>query len=142
MVFAEATGLKCHVVCGIICYVGDRPALPILLEGLKRLEYRGYDSAGLAVIEEGGVICRKSVGKIQALESKLVGTGWQGTAGLAQTRWATHGKPSLENAHPHADCEEAIARIAVSGAWAWIRTPTWWPTERPWGRRHPGGSSR
>ncbi len=108
MVFAEATGLKCHVVCGIICYVGDRPAIPILLEGLKRLEYRGYDSAGLAVVEEGGVICRKSVGKIRVLESELGGASWQGTAGLAHTRWATHGKPSLENAHPQADCEEAI----------------------------------
>jgi len=95
-------------VCGIICYIGKRVAAPILLEGLKRLEYRGYDSAGLAVIEKSGVVCQRSVGKIGALESELAGADWQGTSGLAHTRWATHGSPTLENAHPHCDCKKTI----------------------------------
>lgn len=95
-------------MCGIICYSGKRPALPVLLEGLQRLEYRGYDSSGLAIAVNGGVACRKAVGKIRALESELTGTQLRGGVGIAHTRWATHGKPSVENAHPQYDCKERI----------------------------------
>ena len=95
-------------MCGIVCYVGNRPAVPILLDGLKRLEYRGYDSSGLAVFENGDIPCQKEVGKIAALQAKLLEQTWQGTGGIAHTRWATHGQPSVENAHPHCDCQGRI----------------------------------
>ncbi len=95
-------------MCGIICYVGNRPAVPILLDGLRRLEYRGYDSSGLAVFENGGIPCRKEVGKIAALQAKLLEQTWQAVGGIAHTRWATHGQPSVENAHPHCDCQGRI----------------------------------
>ncbi len=95
-------------MCGIVCYIGNRPAVPILLDGLRRLEYRGYDSSGLAVFENGGIPCRKEVGKIVALQAKLLEETWQGAGGIAHTRWATHGKPSVENAHPHCDCQGRI----------------------------------
>ena len=95
-------------MCGIICYLGRRPALPILLEGLKRLEYRGYDSSGLAVLDSGGIRSHKAVGKIRELESQLILSEWQSRGGIAHTRWATHGEPSIENAHPHSDCGNRI----------------------------------
>ncbi|MCZ6876913.1 MAG: glutamine--fructose-6-phosphate transaminase (isomerizing) [Acidobacteria bacterium] len=95
-------------MCGILCYLGKRPALPILLEGLRKLEYRGYDSSGVAIMEGGEVFCQKAVGKIQALEANLAGVTWQGSGGIAHTRWATHGRPSVENAHPQKDCREKI----------------------------------
>ncbi len=95
-------------MCGIICYLGKRQAVPILLEGLKRLEYRGYDSSGLAVFENGTVYCQKAVGKIRVLESQLSKRQWDTFGGIAHTRWATHGTPSLNNAHPHTDCRERI----------------------------------
>ncbi|MFB3816311.1 MAG: glutamine--fructose-6-phosphate transaminase (isomerizing) [Candidatus Methylomirabilales bacterium] len=91
-------------MCGIVGYIGDKKAVPILLEGLKRLEYRGYDSAGLAVLEEGRLIIRRSVGKIKELENAVWGANLGGTVGLGHTRWATHGRPTEENAHPHTDC--------------------------------------
>ncbi len=89
-------------MCGIVGHVGSRPSAPILLEGLKRLEYRGYDSAGLAAVEGGAVRVIRSVGKLSALEEKLRGTELRATLGIGHTRWATHGRPSEENAHPHA----------------------------------------
>ena len=95
-------------MCGILCYLGKREALPILLEGLRKLEYRGYDSSGLALARNGEVFCQKAVGKIQALENSLAGVQWKGSSGIAHTRWATHGKPSAANAHPQADCGEQI----------------------------------
>lgn len=95
-------------MCGIIAYVGSRSAVPILIDGLRRLEYRGYDSAGIAVADCGNVLSIKSVGKIINLESKISGTKISGKLGIAHTRWATHGKPSELNAHPHSDCEEKI----------------------------------
>ena len=95
-------------MCGIICYVGREPAMPVLLDGLKRLEYRGYDSSGLAVFQNGGIYCHKVAGKVSLLESKLNGTQLQSTAGIAHTRWATHGQPSVANAHPHSDCQNRI----------------------------------
>jgi len=99
-------------MCGIVCYTGKQNATPILLEGLKRLEYRGYDSAGLAVInsKKGIASVVKSVGKVVELEKKIKSEN-VGTYGIAHTRWATHGKPSIENAHPHTDCTEKIMVI-------------------------------
>ena len=91
-------------MCGIVCYIGEQPALPILLEGLRRLEYRGYDSAGLTIVGNGSTHHRRAIGKIQQLEKQLDGKDLEGTAGIAHTRWATHGKPSIENAHPQVDC--------------------------------------
>src|SRR5439155_521730 len=90
-------------MCGIVGYVGHRNCLPILIEGLKRLEYRGYDSAGIAVQMNGAVKVAKAAGKIRVLESKLERETISGTAGIAHTRWATHGEPNDVNAHPHFD---------------------------------------
>jgi glucosamine--fructose-6-phosphate aminotransferase (isomerizing) len=90
-------------MCGIVGYIGNRPALPILIEGLKKLEYRGYDSAGIAVIQEGEARIAKSVGRMTNLESKVGDEVARGQIGIGHTRWATHGKPSDANAHPHAD---------------------------------------
>ena len=98
-------------MCGIVGYVGDKQAAPILLEGLRRLEYRGYDSAGLAVAGGAGLSVLRSVGKLGALEGRLTQTPLLGSAGLGHTRWATHGPPSEANAHPHADCSGAVAVV-------------------------------
>lgn len=87
-------------MCGIMGYVGERPAQPFLIEGLKRLAYRGYDSCGIATFEDGEVAIRKVLGKVLSLESLLAEQPTQGTLGFGHTRWATHGKPSLLNAHP------------------------------------------
>ncbi len=88
-------------MCGIVGYVGDEQAAPILLDGLRRLEYRGYDSAGVAVHEEGGIEIVRAVGKLRNLETALSERGLRGTVGIGHTRWATHGRPSEVNAHPH-----------------------------------------
>lgn len=92
-------------MCGIIGYIGKNKALPVLIEGLKRLEYRGYDSAGIAVYDNNEVKCAKAVGKIKELEKKLKTEVMTGSLGIAHTRWATHGAPSEINAHPHSDCK-------------------------------------
>jgi len=98
-------------MCGIVGYVGPRKAVPVLMDGLKRLEYRGYDSAGVAVIVGGRLVVKKAAGKIAALESHL-GADVQGaTTGMAHTRWATHGAPTSKNAHPHGDCAGNIAVV-------------------------------
>ena len=94
-------------MCGIVGYVGQREALPLLLDSLKRLEYRGYDSAGVAVLENGGVVIQKNKGFIADLEGILRAS--PAVTGLAHTRWATHGKPSRENAHPFLDCSGKLA---------------------------------
>ncbi|MDD5083787.1 MAG: glutamine--fructose-6-phosphate transaminase (isomerizing) [Candidatus Moranbacteria bacterium] len=91
-------------MCGIIGYIGKRNAKDFLIEGLRRLEYRGYDSAGMAVMKDGRIFLTKAVGKVAELESKIRGDARQAMLGIAHTRWATHGKPSETNAHPHADC--------------------------------------
>ncbi len=91
-------------MCGIVGYVGPKRAVPILLEGLKRLEYRGYDSAGLAFLQDGRMAIHRSVGKIKELENALWGKDLLGHLGVGHTRWATHGRPTEENAHPHTDC--------------------------------------
>src|SRR5512136_1787731 len=98
-------------MCGIVGYVGLRPCLPILIEGLKRLEYRGYDSAGVAVQTPEGLRVVKAAGKIRELESRLIRDGLPGTVGIAHTRWATHGEPNDVNAHPHIDPEGRIALV-------------------------------
>jgi len=91
-------------MCGIVGYVGQKKVVPVLLEGLKRLEYRGYDSAGLAILQRDCVVIYRSVGKIKELENALWGRDLAGHVGLGHTRWATHGRPTEENAHPHSDC--------------------------------------
>lgn len=93
-------------MCGIVGYIGKRAAIPILIEGLKKLEYRGYDSAGVAVLDEGGLTISKSVGKLAVLEEEIGGNFSQSTIGIGHTRWATHGRPSRVNAHPHTDCSQ------------------------------------
>ena len=98
-------------MCGIVGYVGSREATPVLLDGLKRLEYRGYDSAGIAIVRDGALVWEKTAGKIHQLEEKLKGTDLSGTLGIAHTRWATHGEPNRTNAHPHFDCAQRIALI-------------------------------
>ncbi len=98
-------------MCGIVCYVGRKEAKPILLEGLKRLEYRGYDSAGLAIQEGDRIELHRAAGRISELEKKVNGISMRGTTGIAHTRWATHGEPSEENAHPHRDQNENVFLI-------------------------------
>src|SRR5918912_375243 len=98
-------------MCGIVGYIGPRVAPPLLLEGLKRLEYRGYDSAGVAVLNGHGVEMRKAPGKITELEAVMARDPLSGTTGIAHTRWATHGAPNWCNAHPHIDCEGSIALV-------------------------------
>ena len=98
-------------MCGIVGYIGDREATPLLLEGLKRLEYRGYDSAGVAVMNGQGVDTRKAAGKISRLEAALAADPIVGDTGIAHTRWATHGAPNQCNAHPHMDCKGHIAVV-------------------------------
>ncbi len=98
-------------MCGIVAYVGYRKAQPILIEGLKRLEYRGYDSAGVAMQRNGKLVIRKSPGRISALETLLDEETAAGTCGLSHTRWATHGAPNQVNAHPHTDSSGRIAVV-------------------------------
>lgn len=98
-------------MCGIVCYVGNKPAKAILLEGLKQLEYRGYDSAGLAVQDGTDIECYRAVGKIAELEQKVNNVDIKGTMGIAHTRWATHGEPTENNAHPHRDQDENVFLI-------------------------------
>jgi len=88
-------------MCGIVGYIGERDAVPILLDGLRRLEYRGYDSAGISTIDKGKLSLRRSVGKLINLEENLTKNPMDGKVGIGHTRWATHGKPSEQNAHPH-----------------------------------------
>jgi glucosamine--fructose-6-phosphate aminotransferase (isomerizing) len=98
-------------MCGIIGYIGNNEALPILIEGLKRLEYRGYDSAGVAIVEDGKILVEKTKGKISTLEQILAKKKFPGSIGIAHTRWATHGEPTTANAHPHVDCSGTIAVV-------------------------------
>ena len=98
-------------MCGIVGYTGRREAAPILLRGLSRLEYRGYDSAGLAVQVDGGVVTRKLAGRVDALEALVARRPVQGATGIAHTRWATHGAPTERNAHPHVDCHRRVALV-------------------------------
>ena len=98
-------------MCGIVGYIGQSEALPILVGGLKKLEYRGYDSSGIAVIENGSIHVVKASGKISALEDKLKTQKVTGKTGIAHTRWATHGAPTVENAHPHTSYDGKISIV-------------------------------
>jgi len=98
-------------MCGIVGYIGSGPAAPIIFDGLKRLEYRGYDSAGLAVVGDGVLQLRRSVGKIDRLGARLAEAPVTGSVGLGHTRWATHGRPSEANAHPHQDCSGSLVVV-------------------------------
>src|SRR6266566_429048 len=99
-------------MCGIVGYIGTRKAVPIILDGLKRLEYRGYDSAGLAVGgEDGGLTVRRASGKLRNLEDAIRLSPLDGAYGIGHTRWATHGRPTEENAHPHRDCTGQIVVV-------------------------------
>ncbi|RME25348.1 MAG: glutamine--fructose-6-phosphate aminotransferase, partial [Deltaproteobacteria bacterium] len=100
-------------MCGIIGYSGPRQAWPILLEGLGRLEYRGYDSAGIAVFEDGGVRIVRSVGKIARLRELVESSPPVGTCGIGHTRWATHGPPAEENAHPHRSGDVVVVHNGI-----------------------------
>jgi len=97
-------------MCGIVGYVGDRHAAPILVNGIKRLEYRGYDSAGIAIVN-GGIVLRKDKGRIDHVNSLHGFDKLPGKIGIAHTRWATHGEPNMKNAHPHMDCKGEIAVV-------------------------------
>ena len=97
-------------MCGIIGYIGDKPVVPVLIEGLRRLEYRGYDSAGIALAGDGLEI-RRSAGKLARLEEVIAAQPVDGDYGLGHTRWATHGRPTEENAHPHRDCTGRIVVV-------------------------------
>src|SRR5215203_1252264 len=97
-------------MCGIVAYIGPREAYPIILKGLKRLEYRGYDSAGIALLNSG-VKVHKKKGKVADLEETLQGKDLHAHIGIGHTRWATHGEPNDRNAHPHTDGAEDIAIV-------------------------------
>jgi glutamine---fructose-6-phosphate transaminase (isomerizing) len=99
-------------MCGIVGYIGPKKAVPIILDGLRRLEYRGYDSAGIAVLEENGCLTvRRASGKLRNLEDALKLSPIDGSYGIGHTRWATHGRPTEENAHPHRDCHGDIVVV-------------------------------
>jgi len=98
-------------MCGIVGYIGGKQATPAIMDGLHRLEYRGYDSAGIAVIHDGKLTCIKRSGKLKVLDAALAETVLQGTVGIGHTRWATHGVPSEDNSHPHFDCSGGIALV-------------------------------
>src|SRR5690349_20486929 len=98
-------------MCGIIGYIGSKQLVPILIDGLRRLEYRGYDSAGVAVVRDGAIDLRRSAGKLARLEEVIASTPIDGEYGIGHTRWATHGRPTEENAHPHRDCSGRIVVV-------------------------------
>jgi glucosamine--fructose-6-phosphate aminotransferase (isomerizing) len=99
-------------MCGIVGYIGPQPVVPVIIEGLRRLEYRGYDSAGIAVAgSSNGLQLRRAPGKLRNLEAVINGNPLQGTFGIGHTRWATHGRPTEENAHPHRDCTKSLVVV-------------------------------
>ena len=98
-------------MCGIVGYIGSQKAVPILIDGLTKLEYRGYDSAGIATLEQNKILITKDKGRVKNLESLLKNTDIKSSIGIAHTRWATHGKPSMVNSHPHSDNSEKISVV-------------------------------
>ena len=98
-------------MCGIVAYIGYKPALPILMDGLKKVEYRGYDSSGVTLLNSGKLKTFKAPGKLKELEKKLENGETEGFLGIAHTRWATHGEPNEINAHPHTSANGKIAIV-------------------------------
>ena len=98
-------------MCGIVGYLGHKAVVPVLVDGLKRLEYRGYDSAGIAVVNGGQLQVRRASGKLRNLEESLRQNPCEGSYGIGHTRWATHGRPTEENAHPHRDCRGEVVVV-------------------------------
>src|SRR5246500_5389526 len=98
-------------MCGIVGYIGPKKVVPVVIEGLRKLEYRGYDSAGIAVVNDGKLEVRRAPGKLRNLEEALQKSPITGTYGIGHTRWATHGRPTEENAHPHRDCTGQIVVV-------------------------------
>src|SRR5437870_12077520 len=110
-------------MCGILGYIGPKKVVPVVIEGLRKLEYRGYDSAGIAVVNGTGKLeIRRASGKLRNLEEAIAKSPLEGTYGIGHTRWATHGRPTEENAHPHRACTEKFAGgptalFATSSKW-------------------------
>src|ERR671924_665608 len=99
-------------MCGIVGYVGNKQVVPLIIDGLRKLEYRGYDSAGIAVVDENRRLqIRRAEGKLHNLEEALRKDPIDGTYGIGHTRWATHGRPTEENAHPHRDCHGRVVVV-------------------------------
>src|ERR671924_774826 len=99
-------------MCGILGYIGPKKVVPVVIEGLRKLEYRGYDSAGIAVVNGTGKLeIRRAPGKLRNLEEAIAKSPIEGTYGIGHTRWATHGRPTEENAHPHRDCTGQIVVV-------------------------------
>ena len=99
-------------MCGIVGYIGPKKVVPLILDGLRRLEYRGYDSAGIAVVGyDGKVQIRRAPGKLHNLEEVIRQSPMEGSYGIGHTRWATHGRPTEENAHPHRDCTGQVVVV-------------------------------
>src|SRR2546426_5745291 len=98
-------------MCGIVGYIGPKKVVPLIIDGLRRLEYRGYDSAGIAVVNDGKVDVRRASGKLRNLEEAINKAPLEGTYGIGHTRWATHGRPTEENAHPHRDCTGKVVVV-------------------------------
>src|SRR5450432_1847879 len=99
-------------MCGIVGYIGPKKVVPVIIEGLRKLEYRGYDSAGIAVVTKDGKLeIRRAAGKLRNLEEVIAKSPIEGTYGIGHTRWATHGRPTEENAHPHRDCSGQIVVV-------------------------------
>src|SRR4030088_2305841 len=99
-------------MCGIVGYIGAKKVVPVIIEGLRKLEYRGYDSAGIAVVTKDGKLeIRRAAGKLRNLEEAIAKSPIEGTYGIGHTRWATHGRPTEENAHPHRECSGKIVVV-------------------------------
>ncbi|TFH28806.1 MAG: glutamine--fructose-6-phosphate aminotransferase, partial [Myxococcales bacterium] len=108
-------------MCGIVGYVGRRSADQVLVSGLRKLEYRGYDSAGIATLDDGKITIRRAVGKLDNLEGVLRVNPLSGTTGIGHTRWATHGRPSEQNAHPHVSGEVVVIHNGIIENYVSIR---------------------
>src|SRR5690606_39127000 len=100
-------------MCGIVGGIAERQIAAVLIEGLKKLEYRGYDSAGIALLEHGKISRAREAGKVAALEEAVKSSKINGSIGIAHTRWATHGKPTQENAHPHMSGDVAVVHNGI-----------------------------
>src|SRR5258708_31717013 len=99
-------------MCGIVGYIGPKKVVPVIIEGLRKLEYRGYDSAGIAAVNGNGKLeIRRASGKLRNLEEVIAKSPLEGAYGIGHTRWATHGRPTEENAHPHRDCTGQIVVV-------------------------------